>query len=180
MTQKSLVPVAYVERMILEIRGRKVILDSDLASLYGVETRALNQAVRRNERRFPDDFQFRLTQEEKAKVITECDHLVNLRFSPHLPIAFTEHGALMVASVLNSEAAVAMSVSVVRAFVRLRAMISSQAETLRKLEELEARVGEHDKTLVSLVAAVRQLMLPPATPRPTIGFTAPESSTHVL
>jgi len=177
MSQKSLVPIGHVERMILEIRGRKVILDSDLASLYGVETRALNQAVRRNERRFPGDFQFRLTKEEKEKVVTDCDHLANLRFSPHLPVAFTEHGALMAASVLNSEAAVAMSVSVVRAFVRLRAMISSQAETLRKLEELEARVGEHDKTLVSLVAAVRQLMLPPAAPRPTIGFTAPENPT---
>jgi len=95
MVGPDLVPIEYVESRILEIRGRRVILDSDLAALYGVETRTLNQAVRPNEERFPDDFRFQLTEEEKEKVITDCDHLANLRFSPHLPTAFTEHGALM-------------------------------------------------------------------------------------
>jgi hypothetical protein len=97
MDNESLAPVEHVEQRIREIRGVKVILDSDLADLYGVETRTLNQAVRRNADRFPEDFVFQLTEKEKTKVITECDHLANLRFSPHLPRAFTEHGALMVA-----------------------------------------------------------------------------------
>jgi len=91
----DLVPVEYVERRILELRGRRVIIDFDLAGLYGVETRRLNEQVKRNSDRFPDDFVFQLTEEEKAKVIAECDHLAKLRFSPHLPLAFTEHGALM-------------------------------------------------------------------------------------
>jgi hypothetical protein len=108
MDNESLVPVEHVEQRIREIRGVKVILDSDLADLYGVETRTLNQAVRRNADRFPEDFVFQLTEKEKTKVITECDHLANLRFSPHLPRAFTEHGALMAASVLNSRQAIEM------------------------------------------------------------------------
>ena len=97
MDNESLAPVEHVEQRIREIRGVKVILDSDLADLYGVETRTLNQAVRRNADRFPEDFVFQLTEKEKTKVNTECDHLANLLFSPHLTRAFTEHGALMVA-----------------------------------------------------------------------------------
>src|SRR6266446_3992806 len=110
-----------LEECILTVRGEKVILDADLADLYEVTTKALNQAIKRNAARFPNDFTFSLTATEKAEVVTNCDHLARLRFSPVLPRAFTEHGALMAATVLNSPRAVAMSLFVVRAFVRMRA-----------------------------------------------------------
>ena len=166
----SPVPVEYVELRIRELRGAKVILDSDLAILYGVETRALNQAVRRNADRFPEDFVFQLTEEEKAKVITECDHLASLRFSPHLPLAYTEHGALMAASVLNSRQAIDMSVFIVRAFVRLRSIYAMRIELTRRLDELDTKVSEHDAELRSIVEAIRQLAAPRATERRPIGF----------
>jgi len=160
MDNESLAPVEHVEQRIREIRGVKVILDSDLADLYGVETRTLNQAVRRNADRFPEDFVFQLTEKEKTKVITECDHLANLRFSPHLPRAFTEHGALMAASVLNSRQAVEMSVFIVRAFVRLRSIYAMRIELTRRLDELDTKVSLHSEALRSIVEALRQLMNP--------------------
>ena len=113
--QMTVVPMERIERAILLIRGEKVMLDIDLAELYGVETKALNQAVKRNLDRFPPDFMFQLTTAEKKEVVTNCDHLIKLRFSPNLPYAFTEHGALMLANVLNSERAAQTSVQVVRA-----------------------------------------------------------------
>src|ERR1039457_2791190 len=103
--QMVVVPVERIEKAILSIRGEKVMLDSDLADLYGVTTKVLNQAVKRNASRFPTDFMFQLTEAEKNEVVTNCDHLARLKFSPHLPYAFTEHGALMLANVLNSERA---------------------------------------------------------------------------
>ena len=153
-------PVEYVELRIRELRGAKVILDSDLAILYGVETRALNQAVRLNADRFPEDFVFQLTEEEKAKVITECDHLASLRFSPHLPLAYTEHGALMAASVVNSRQAIDMSVFIVRAFVRLRSIYAMRIELTRRLDELDTKVSKHSEALRPIVEALRRLMLP--------------------
>jgi hypothetical protein len=117
-----------VESRVLSIRGEKVLLDSDLALIYGVATKALNQAVRRNIERFPPDFRFQLTRAERTEVVTACDHLRHLKFSPVLPWAFTEHGAVMAASVLNSPRAVAMSVFVVRVFVRLRRLAVAHAE----------------------------------------------------
>jgi len=175
MPKREFLPDEVVERRILLIRGRNVIIDADLAKLYGVETRTLNQAARRQRGRFPDDFVFQISEEEKAKVITDCDHLANLRFSPHLPLAYTEHGALMAASVLNSDCAVEMSVLVVRAFVRLRGILASQVELLRKLEELENRIGEHDEALHAIVKTIRSLMAAPSkTPR--IGFDADDDS----
>ncbi len=160
MTRTELVPAEFVERRILSIRGHNVIIDADLAELYGVETKVLNQAVRRHHDRFPEGFLFQLSHDEKQKVVTGCDHLANLRFSPHLPLAYTEYGAIMVANVLNSQRAIEMSVFVVRVFVRLRSILSSQVEMLRKLEELENKVGEHDEALRSIVAAIRGLAAP--------------------
>jgi ATP-dependent Clp protease ATP-binding subunit ClpA len=177
----SPVPIEYVELRIRELRGAKVILDSDLAILYGVETRALNQAVRRNADRFPEDFVFQLTEEEKAKVITECDHLASLRFSPHLPLAYTEHGALMAASVLNSREAIQMSVFIVRAFVRLRSIYASHVELTRRLDELDTKVSKHDEALRCIVEAIRQLAIPLAPERRPIGFmpTSGESAGRI-
>jgi hypothetical protein len=126
MTPRSgLSSVPSIERRILSIRGQRVMLDADLAVLDGVSTRVLNQAVKRNRERFPQDFVFRLTEAEKADVITDCDHLRRLRFSPSLPYAFSEHGVIMLASVLNTPIAVQASVQVVRAFVRLREMLTT-------------------------------------------------------
>jgi hypothetical protein len=121
---------------ILNLRGLPVLIDADLARLYGVPTRALNQAVCRNTARLPDDFLFQLTESEKAEVITNYDHLQNLKFSKALPRAFTEHGALMVANVLNSAAAVKMSVFIIRAFIKQREALSANATILKRLAEI--------------------------------------------
>jgi len=171
MTPKpELVRLGPIASRILVIRGRKVMLDADLAVLYGVPTKVLNQAVKRNRRRFPEDFMFRLTAIEKQEVVTNCDHLARLKFSPTLPYAFTEHGAVMLATVLNSPIAVQASVRVVRAFVRLRQLLSLHKPLAKRLEEAEARLDEHDGRIRELVIALRQLMLPPPPPRRRIGF----------
>jgi len=173
-TKGNLVPAEFVERRILSIRGQKVIIDADLAKLYGVETKVLNQAIRRNSARFPEDFAFRLTAEEFANLRSQSvtSSWGGRRYPP---LAFTEHGALMAANVLRSERAIEMSVFVIRAFVKLRGILSSQVEMLRKLEELEDKVGEHDEALRSIVTAIRQLMAPdPKTPK--IGFEAREKN----
>src|SRR5204862_8075077 len=117
-----------LEKRILSLRGEKVILDLDLAELYGISTKRLNQQVKRNADRFPSDFAFFLTDREKAEVVANCDHLARLRFSPVLPRAFTEHGAIMAANVLNSPEATQMSVFVVRAFVRMRSLLTDTRE----------------------------------------------------
>ncbi|MCL4233763.1 MAG: ORF6N domain-containing protein, partial [Deltaproteobacteria bacterium] len=157
----SLIPEPRVEELILELRRQRVLLDADLARLYGVTTKALNQAVKRNAERFPADFMFQLTADEKEEVVTNCDHLANLKYSASLPFAFTEHGALMAASVLNSPRAVDVSVAVVRAFVRLRMLMASHAELARKIANMEKKYDAQFKVVFD---AVRRLMTPPATP----------------
>jgi len=159
-----------VESVILVLRGRKVIVDADLARLYGVPTKVLNQAVSRNRDRFPPDFLFKLTPEEKEEVVTNCDHLGNIKFSRVLPNAFTEFGAIMAANVLNSDEAVRASVFVVRAFLRMREMLFTGAEIGMKLSELEHRLDDHDDALRDVISTIRELTL--AKPRPTrkIGF----------
>lgn len=143
------------------------MLDADLARLYGVSTKRLNQQVKRNMGRFPVDFMFSLTGEEKAEVVADCNHLQALKFSRHPPNAFIEHGALMLASVLNTEAAVQASVQVVRAFVRLREMLASDREMARRLDALERR---YDSQFKSVFAAVRRLMDSPKGKAKRIGF----------
>ncbi len=164
---KTLMPVEAIERRILVIRGQKVMLDSDLAEIYNVPTKVLNQAVKRNIDRFPDDFMFHLTKEEKDEVVTNCDHLRKLKFSPSLPNAFTEHGAIMVATILNSPVAVKTSIQVVRAFVRLREMIVSNKKLSKRLDELEKKYDTQFKVVFD---AIRQLMIPPESKRKHIGF----------
>ena len=170
-TRVALSPAPSVERRILSIRGQRVMLDADLASLYGVSTRALNQAVKRNRERFPEDFMFRLTEAEKAEVITNCDHLRPLRFSPSLPHAFTEHGAIMLASLLNTRIAVQASVQVVRAFVRLREILATHKDLARELRELEKK---YDAQLKVVFDTIRALMVPPEKARRSIGFQVEE------
>ena len=161
------VPAERIENAIFFIRGEKVILDSDLARLYGVTTKRLNEQVKRNRERFPEDFMFKLTSGEKAEVVANCDHLKKLKFSPVLPFAFTEHGAIMAANVLNSKGAVQASVQVVRAFIRLRQMLVSNAELARKLSEIERKYDAQFKVVFD---AIRQLMTPPEPQRKQIGF----------
>jgi hypothetical protein len=164
-----------VERRIVEIRGQKAILDADLASLYGVETRALNQAMKRNADRFPPDFAFQLTLQEAGELHRSRSQSVTLKRGENVkfrPWIFTEHGALMAASILNSPRAVEMSVYVVRAFVRLRDFARTHVELAKQLAVLERRVTGHDEELNTVVPALRQLLKPPVKPLPGIGFGA--------
>ncbi|MGZ5785094.1 MAG: ORF6N domain-containing protein [Ramlibacter sp.] len=156
---------------ILIIRGQRVILDSDLAQLYEVETRAFNQAVKRNANRFPGDFMIRLTDEEFSSLRSQ-----NVISRPggrrYAPMAFTEHGAIMAAAILNSPRAVEMSVHVVRAFVQLREILSTHKELARKLDQLERRVAHHDNSLAEIIEAIRALMAQPQVVKRPIGFTS--------
>ena len=164
-------PIRSVEPLILNLRGQKLLLDADLAAIYGVPTKALNQAVKRNADRFPEDFMFRLSSDEKAEVVTNCDHLSRLKFSKTLPYAFTEHGALMAANVLNSPDAVRMSVHVVRAFIKQRELIAGQAEILKKLAQIDATLLKHDEALRIIWQELQPLLAPPPEPpKPEIGF----------
>lgn len=168
----KLILIDQIEPLILTIRGHKVILDSDLAALYGTTTGALNQAVRRNKARFPSTFMFTLTAEEKQEVITNCDNLTKLKFSPALPSVFTEHGAIMAASILNSARAVEVSIFVVQAFVKLRQLVLNHGEIIKKLNDLERKVTDHDEAIQQIVLALKHLMMPPEEDKPKrrIGF----------
>jgi hypothetical protein len=187
----GLIPRDRIEQAILVIRGQRVILDSDLAKLYGVSTKALNQAVKRNADRFPGDFACQLNAAEvgnlRSQVVTSSSGPVesiesNLNRSQFVtgsqkhrdprfrPWAFTEHGAVMVASVLNSKRAVEVSIYVVRAFVKLREMLGTHKALAQKLAELERQVASHDRHIRSLFEAIRQLMEPPATKSRRVGF----------
>jgi hypothetical protein len=164
-----------VESRILVVRQHKIILDNDLAELYGVPVKRLNEQVKRNRERFPADFMFQLTSEEREALRSQFatskrDARGGRRYAPY---AFTEHGAIMAATVLNSERAVEMSVFVVRAFVRLRETLASNQQLAAKLDELEQRLETHDASIQDLIEAIRQLMIPdPATGR-KIGFALP-------
>jgi len=165
-----------IESRILLIRGEKVLIDADLAELYGVSTKRLNEQLKRNRSRFPDDFVFQLSKSEKEEVVANCDHLANLKFSNTLPHAFTEHGAIMAATVLNSDAAVEMSVFVVRAFVHLRQAALQSEKLSRKLSEIERRLADHDSDIASLVRAIRNLLNPNPIPvKRRIGFHLDDS-----
>lgn len=171
----ALVPIERIEDRILVIRGQKVLIDADLATLYGITTKRLNEQVRRNKERFPADFMFHLTAEEKAEVVATCDHLAKLKFAAALPHAFTEYGAIMAASVLNTPLAVEASIYVVRAFVRLREILATNQELAQKLDQLEKKITTHDQAIVGILKAIRELMTP-ATPakKRKIGFVQEE------
>jgi len=173
---KSLIPEGQIERSILMIRGQKVIMDSDLAILYGVETRRLNEQVKRNSDRFPEDFMFRLSAAEfenlKSHFATSSAGWGGRR---SLPYAFTEHGAIMAASVLNTTKAIEVSVYVVRAFVKIREYLATHKQLAHKLVELERKIGTHDQAIQSLMDAIHRLMMPPVKPNRRIGFHSEKS-----
>ena len=166
-----------VERAIYLIRGQRVMLDSDLAAIYGTSTMRLNEQFRRNRKRFPQDFAFLLTREEFTNLISQNAISRSHGGRRKLPIAFTEHGAIMLASVLNSDVAVQASVRVVRAFVRLREMVAANAQLAAKLIELERRLDSHDEAIVDLFAALRRLLeAPEPKTKREIGFHVRERS----
>lgn len=173
-----------IERGILLLRGQRVMLDSDLAELYGVPTKVLNQAVKRHRKRFPSDFMFRLTPREakflRSQVVIsiEADSLRSQIVTSnkgrggrrYAPLVFTEQGVAMLSSVLNSERAVQVNVAIMRAFVRLRRMLATHKELAQKLEELERKTEGHDQQIHSIFEAIRRMMAPPSLPRRRIGF----------
>jgi hypothetical protein len=166
----AILPTEPIEDRILMIRGQKVMLDADLAEIYGVTTARLNQQVNRNRHRFPDDFMLTLTLAEKAELIAKRNNLQKLKYYPGLPKAFSEHGAVMLASVINSPVAVRASIQVVRAFVRMRSLLSAHKDLAAKLSELEKTVGAHSAQIRGLFEAIRELMTPPSEPRRHIGY----------
>jgi phage regulator Rha-like protein len=157
------------------VRGQKVMLDRDLAELYGVETKQLNQAVRRNMERFPEDFMFRLTLEEAEASRSRSVTLKRGQNIKYLPFAFTEHGILMLANVLRSERALAVSIHIIRVFSRMREMMLSQREFLKKLEQLEGRLAGHDEEIQAIFDHLTELVSPATQPRRSIGFKPGEA-----
>jgi len=168
---ESLVPVEVIEKKILLIRGYKVMLDTDLAILYKVPTKALNQAVKRNIKRFPADFMFELTLQEKNELVTICDRFQRLKHSSVLPRAFTEQGVAMLSTVLNSARAIEVNIEIMRAFVRLRQMLLTHVEMARKLNEMEKKYDSQFKVVFD---ALRALMAPPVKTKRKIGFDLKE------
>lgn len=141
--RKEILPDEKIMSKILVIRGKRVMINRDLAELYLVATKRLNEQVKRNQKRFPQDFMFQLTLEEKAEVVANCDHLKTLKFSPNLPYAFTEHGAVMLASILNSYIAIQVNIQIVKVFIKMREMLLTNKDILLKLEILQTNVKEN-------------------------------------
>ncbi len=192
-----MIPIKRVAQNIRYVRGQKVILDFDLAALYGVTTKALNQAVKRNATRFPVDFMFQLTSEEtrslRSQFVTTNRQVVERevpatnwsqfvtssskhRGATYQPYAFTEQGVAMLSSVLNSERAVKVNIAIMRAFVKLRKTLETNRELARRFAELKNRVGKHDQEIAAIIEAIRQLMTPLETPRREIGFHVREKA----
>ena len=173
-TNKALVPLEIISQRILLLRGVRVMLDSDLAELYGVPTKRFNEQVKRNLGRFPGDFMFQLNDDEHAALRSQTATSKTSRGGRrYAPYAFTEHGAIMAATILNSPKAVEMSVFVVRAFVQLREMLTTRKELAARLEVLEMKVGSHDEAITDIINAIRQLMAAPEPNKRPIGFVIP-------
>ncbi len=172
MSDKPLLPVESVINKILVIRNQKVILDRDLANLYNVETRALKQAVRRNLKRFPEDFMFQLTKEEfmnwRSQTVMSSSDQKGLRY---FPFAFTEQGVAMLSSVLKSEKAIEVNILIMRAFVRLREIISTHKKVEEKLREIDSNLKDHDEKILQIIQVINQLINPPEPVKKKIGFT---------
>lgn len=172
----ALVPIERITQSILILRGQRVLLDSELAALYAVTTKRFNEQVKRNLARFPADFMFQLSVDESGALRSQIATLKTGRgrHSKYLPYAFTEHGAIMAATILNSPRAVEMSVYVVRAFVQLRELFASNKALAKRLDDLEARIARklatHDQTIAGIIKTIRELMIPPEPKKRPIGF----------
>ena len=173
---KAVIPIERIASAILMLRDQRVMLDYDLAVLYGVETRALKQAVRRNPDRFPNDFMFELSEQEIDTVVSQFVIPNRRRFGGAKPMAFTEQGIAMLSSVLNNERAIKVNIAIMRAFVKLRQVLDTNRELAQKFSELEQRVGKHDEEIAAILEAIRQLMAPPEKARREIGFHVREKA----
>jgi hypothetical protein len=171
-SDKGLIPQESIEKKIFLIRDNRVLLDSDLASLYGVTAKRLNEQVRRNLKRFPGDFMFQLTEDELRALRSHFATLKKGRgmHRKYLPYVFTEQGVAMLSSVLNNERAIQVNIAIIRAFVRLREIFTTHKELVHKLEALEQKYETHDKQIHAVFEAIRQLMAPQQKPRRRIGF----------
>ena len=159
-----------IEDLIFILRGKKVMIDKDLALLYGVETKYLNRQVRRNYKRFPEEYIFQLSEGEKKELVTNWHRFNALKHSSVLPLAFTEHGVAMLAGVLNSDRAIKISVRIINEFVRLRRMIHANKELALRLAQLEKKIASHDESINSLLDAMHNLIEEPFGPKRQIGF----------
>ena len=167
----NLIPAERIESKIFLIRGKKVMLDKDLAKLYGVKTKVLNQAVKRNLERFPEYFMFRLTKEE---VVSSRSQIVTLKQGQNIkyfPYAFTEQGVAMLSSVLNSKRAIQVNIQIMMTFTKLREIIAGNKELAERLNQLEKKIENHDYEIKSIFEAIRQLMVPPERPKRKVGFS---------
>ncbi|MDD4178930.1 MAG: ORF6N domain-containing protein [Candidatus Margulisbacteria bacterium] len=168
----ELMPIERIESKIFVIRGQKVMIDRDLAVLYGVSTKRLNEQVKRNIKRFPNDFMFCLLLSEKEQLVANCDRFKSLKHSTSFPYAFTEQGVAMLSSVLNSERAIWVNIAIMRAFVRLRQLISSHKELANRISELEKKYSRHEIEITTVFKMLKKLMEPPVKPTRRIGFLA--------
>ena len=166
----SLILSDKIEERIFTIRDQRVMIDRDLAELYGVETKYLNRQVRRNIERFPHNFMFQINKEERNELVTICHRFEKMKHSASLPLAFTEHGVAMLASVLKSRKAVAISIHIIQVFVKLRRMIFSHKVFKEKLDLLERKVVQHDRQINKIIESLRQMITPTSSPRKKIGF----------
>lgn len=175
---KSLVkiPDEIIINKIIVLRDKKVMIDRDLAELYGVTTKRLNEQVKRNIKRFPDDFMFQITKEEKEEIILQFEHLNGLKFSPVLPYVFTEHGAVMLASVLNSDKAIEVNIQIVRVFTRIRQMLSDNTELRLEIEYIKKKIDNHGKNIELVFKYLDELLekTENPVPRKQIGFILPK------
>lgn len=171
------VPDEVIMNKIILIRGKKVMLDRDLAKLYGVTTKHLNQQVKRNFKRFPEDFMFQLTKEEKEDIVIQFEDLNSLKFSPVSPNVFTEHGAVMLASILNSDKAIEVNIQIVRVFARIRQMLSDNTELRLEIEKIKSKVDNHNKNIELVFKYLDELLEKKENPKPrkVVGFKIKES-----
>jgi hypothetical protein len=169
----SKIPDEMIANKIIALRDKKVMIDSDLATLYGVTTKRLNEQVKRNSKRFPEDFMFRITKEEKEQIISSFNHLNNLKHSSILPNVFTEHGAVMLASVLNSERAIEINIQIIRVFTNIRTLLSDNAELRFEIEKIKKKVDNHSKNIELVFQYLDELLEKKSKPRKQIGFKIP-------
>jgi len=167
---ESLIPEEVIVSKIFLIRGQKVMISNDLADLYGVTTKRLNEQVKRNIKRFPPHFMFQLTEQEKDKVVANCDHLQNLKYSPYLPYVFAEHGTVMLANILNSDRAIQVSIRIVEIYIKMRKYILTNKDLLLKMEQLEKRVDHQDENIVLVFNYLKRFIEVQDKPRKRVGF----------
>lgn len=167
---RELIPARDIEQRIFLIRGHKVMIDRDIAELYQVPTKVLNQSVKRNHERFPDGFMFRLTLQETRELVTNCDRFSNLKHSSATPFVFTEYGVAMLSSVLRSKRAVQINIQIIQTFIRLRQWALTHKDLARKIAALEGKIKSHDRNIRTIFEALRELIDPPVPPRKSIGF----------